>query len=167
MERLFVAVWPPADIIEQLRSLPRKDQRGVRFIDPENWHITLRFLGDVSIESAGAALDLLDAPAAIARLGPGVDLLGGRNLIVPVAGLDFLAADVRKCTGEVGEPDEHPFRGHLTIAKVKPRSTLPSAMGAFVDLTFTVHEVALVSSRLHPDGARYTTLETWPLQIAE
>lgn len=166
MERLFVALWPPVDVVERLRSLPRKDQRGVRFIEPDNWHVTLRFLGDESIESAGAALDLVDAEAAIARLGPGVDLLGGRNLILPVDGTDAIAAQVRRCTRDLGEPDDHPYRGHLTIAKVKPRSPLPSAMGAFVDLSFPVEEFALVSSRLHPEGARYTTIDTWRLRPA-
>ena len=46
MARLFVAVWPSADVIEALCALRRKDERGVRFVRPENWHITLRFLGE-------------------------------------------------------------------------------------------------------------------------
>ena len=46
MARLFVGVWVPEDVTETLLSLPRKDQRGVRFVRPENWHITLSFLGD-------------------------------------------------------------------------------------------------------------------------
>ena len=46
MARLFIAVWPPEDVVSELTSLQRKDQRGVRFVPPDNWHITLRFLGD-------------------------------------------------------------------------------------------------------------------------
>ena len=48
MTRLFVALWPAEDAIAELRALPRKDQLGVRFVPPENWHVTLRFLGAVS-----------------------------------------------------------------------------------------------------------------------
>jgi 2'-5' RNA ligase len=45
MARLFIAVWPPDDVAAELSSIHRKDQRGVRFVEPETWHITLRFLG--------------------------------------------------------------------------------------------------------------------------
>ena len=38
MARLFFAVWPPDDVVEGLTALRRKDQRGVRFVRPENWH---------------------------------------------------------------------------------------------------------------------------------
>lgn len=161
VERLFVAVWPTAEAIEELRALPRKDRHGVRFVDPDAWHITLRFLGDADIDEVGAALDEFDAVESIVRLGPGVDLLGGRNLVVPASGLDDLAAEVRMCTADLGEPEVRPFLGHLTIARVKPRAELPPAMGAFVDASFVADEIALVSSRLHPDGARYTTIDTW------
>ena len=136
----------------------------MRFLQPDTWHITLRFLGDVDVDAVGAALDVVDAESTVARLGPGVDLLAGRNLIVPVAGVDELADDVRTCTSDLGERETRPFIGHLTIAKVKPRAPLPAVMGMYVDLEFSVDEIALVSSRLHPDGARYTTLESWRLR---
>ena len=42
--RAFVALWPPEEIVVRLEGLHRKDQRGVRFVRPENWHVTLRFL---------------------------------------------------------------------------------------------------------------------------
>ena len=60
MARLFIAVWPPEEVVEHLRSLRRKDQRGVRFIPPENWHVTLRFLGEADEREVAAALDELD-----------------------------------------------------------------------------------------------------------
>ena len=54
MSRLFVAVWPPDEVLEELRALPRKDERGVRFVHPDSWHITLRFLGDADPDQAEA-----------------------------------------------------------------------------------------------------------------
>ena len=80
MTRLFVAAWPPDDVVAELRALPRKDQRGVRFVPPENWHVTLRFLGAADPDAVGAALDAATFPAATARLGAGVDLLFERML---------------------------------------------------------------------------------------
>lgn len=164
MPRLFLAVWPPDHVIEDVRSLRRKDQRGVRFLDPEMWHITLRFLGDAAVDDVVDALDGLDEPSVPARLGPGVDVLSGRSLIVPVHGLDELAAAVAQRTADIGEPPRARFLGHLTIARLKPRVEMPPAFGAFIESAFVVDEIALVSSRLNAEGARYTTESTWPLR---
>jgi len=164
--RLFLAVWPPDHVIEDLRSLRRKDQRGVRFLDPDTWHITLRFLGDSVVDDVVVALDGLDEPSVPVRLGPGVDVLSGRSLIVPVHGLDELAAAVAQRTADIGEPPRARFLGHLTIARLKPRAVMPPALGAFIESEFVVDEISLVSSQLHSEGARYTTEVTWSLAEA-
>ena len=95
MARLFVAVWPSEDAVAALTELRRKDQRGVRFVSPENWHVTLRFLGEADTDEVIGALDDAVLPPAVARLGPAVDVLSDRALVVPVAGLDDLADVVR------------------------------------------------------------------------
>src|SRR6185295_461041 len=94
MARLFIAVWPPEEVVGELMALHRKDQRGVRFVDPDNWHITLRFFGNANPDEVLGALDGVALPAAHARLGPGVDVISERVLVVPVDGLDGLAAEV-------------------------------------------------------------------------
>lgn len=148
--------------MSELMSLRRKDQRGVRFVDPASWHITLRFLGDADMDEVEAALDEADLTAATAVIGPAVDVLGERALVVPVSGLDELAADVLVATRMLGEPaPKRPFFGHLTIARVKRDVVMPPALGAMVDGGFAVEEIELVRSRLDPDGARYDTLSTW------
>ena len=164
MARLFVAVWPPDDVLEPLRALGRKDRRGVRFVRPENWHITLRFLGEAGPAMVAAALDRAPLPAARARLGPAVDVLAERALVVPVAGLDELAAAVVGATSDLGERPRKRFTGHLTLARLHRRATMPEALGTLVAGDFDVTEVALVQSRLHPDGARYETLGNWPTE---
>lgn len=164
MSRLFLAVWPPEEAVAELRALRRKDQRGVRFLPPENWHVTLRFLGDSSIDDVVAAMEGVELPAAVARMGAGVDVLHDRVLMVPVHGLDDLAAAVVRATHDIGDPPpKRRFTGHLTIARLKRPPVLPPAMGALVTAEWRVEEVALVQSRLHPDGARYETVETWPV----
>lgn len=159
--RLFLAAWPPEHVLATLRELPRKDRRGVRFVPEENWHVTLRFLGDASVDAVMASLDDAGLPTVTARLGPGVDMLGERLLVAPVHGVDDLAAAVRRATNGIGESDPKRFVGHLTLARLKPGADLPPAMGAPVSAEWTIDEVALVQSRLHPDGARYTTVATW------
>jgi 2'-5' RNA ligase len=46
---------------------------------------------------------------------------------------------------------------------VKSHVAMPRALGSLVSAEFDVDEIALVQSRLEPTGARYETLETWPV----
>ena len=163
MARLFLAVWPSDDVVDELRALRRKDQRGVRFVDPDRWHVTLRFLGEADPDEVGAAMDLAALPSATARFGPAVDVVGERALVVPVAGLDDLAAAVTAATAHLGEPPpRRRFVGHLTLARVKPHAPMPPVLGAMVQAEMEVDEVALVRSRLEADHARYDTVASWP-----
>lgn len=164
MTRLFVAVWPPEEVVADLTALPRKDQRGVRFVHPDNWHLTVRFLGEADPDAVIAALDGIEFAPAEIRLGPGVDVLGDRALVLPATGLDDVAAAVAERTRHLGEPPRKRFVGHLTLARLKPYAQLPRAMGMSFEATFALEEIALVQSRLHPDGARYDTLSTWPVR---
>jgi RNA 2',3'-cyclic 3'-phosphodiesterase len=162
--RLFIAVWPPDEVVARLTALPRKDQRGVRFVAPENWHVTLRFLGEAD---PGAVLEALSGASfalATAVVGPAVDVLGERALVLPVGGLDDVAATVVGRTKGIGElPPRRRFAGHLTVARLKRHARMPPALGVPFSTAFDVEEVALVESRLDPRGARYETLHTWPL----
>lgn len=145
-------------------SLRRKNQRGVRFVDPERWHITLRFLGNFDPDSVIDALEGVDFPAATARLGPAVDVFWERVLAVPVAGLDELAQITIDRTRRIGEPPRRgPFRGHLTLARLHRGAQLPPVIGSLIDTSFGVDEISLVWSRLHPNGSRYETIHTWPV----
>ena len=161
--RLFVAVWPPLEVVEALAALRRKDEPGVRFMAPDLWHITLRFLGDTDVGLAIGALDAATLPAARARLGPAVDVLAERALVVPVDGLDAMAAAVTKATRRIGDLPRKRFTGHVTLARVKRHTRMPRALGALVHAEFDVDEIALVQSRLDHRGARYETLRTWPV----
>ncbi len=158
MARLFVAVWPPADVLDRIEALPRLPLAGARWTTRPQWHVTLRFLGPVDARVAAAALDRLAAAPATAVLGPRPRRLGRAVLMAPVAGLDALAAAVAESTDGLGEPGGHAYRGHLTLA----RARLGSAPTLDVDIeaSWPVEEVALVESHLHPAGARYDTLHT-------
>ncbi len=163
MARLFIAVWPPEEVAAELTTLHRKDQRGVRFVQPENWHITLRFLGDAHPGDVIAALGDASLTSARAHLGPAVDVIAERALVVPVDGLDVLAEQVIDRTKGIGEPSRKRFIGHLTLARVKSHVPMPRLLGAMVSAEFDVDEVALVQSRRGPEGVQYETLLTWPL----
>ncbi len=166
MPRLFIAVWPPEEVVADLTALHRKDQRGVRFVSPESWHITLRFLGEARPDDVRAAMEGWSMPAATVQLGPAVDVLAERALVVPAAGLDDIAAEVVERTAHLGEPPRKRFVGHLTVARVKPYAQMPRVLGSLFSAEFVVDELVLVQSRLDPDGARYETIDTWPLGLS-
>jgi len=164
MARLFLAVIPPDDVVEMLCELPRKDQRGVRFVPPESWHATLRFLGDADPDAVADAMNRAVLPASVARLGPAIDMLGTHSVVAPVAGLDALAAAAVDATVGLGTLDPRPtYTGHITVARVKRGAIVRKVVGMLCSAEFAVTEVALVESQLRPTGSRYTTLTTWPV----
>ncbi len=167
--RLFVGVRPPTDVAGVLAALDRPALEQVRWTTPEQWHVTLAFLGDVAlgrIDELSSALLAATARAAAspeARLGPATLRVGRSVLCVPVDGLDELAGATRRTLGallpEAGL--DGPFHGHLTLARARGRRAFPAALaGAPVEARWRVREVCLVRSELHPSGARYTTLVT-------
>jgi 2'-5' RNA ligase len=160
--RLFVAVWPPEDVLDALAALPRPSSPGLRWTNRDQWHVTLRFLGQVeSVELVLPALARLDAVCCRAVLGPAVARFGHRVLHVPVNGLGPLAEAVTVVTREVGEPpDPRPYQGHLTLARAQSRTgvDLRPFEGVPIAGEWDVTEVCLVKSQLRPTGARYCIL---------
>src|SRR5262245_7449378 len=120
MARLFVAVWPPDDVLELVQALPREERPGVRWTTRDPWHVTLRFLGAADVAEAVAALRLVDTATVEAVLGPRPRRLGASVLVMPVAGLDDIATAVLSATAEIGRPPENRrFHGHVTLARLK------------------------------------------------
>lgn len=168
--RLFVALWPPGQVAGLLEGLERPDHPLVRWTSRDQWHVTLRFLGDVDDDELPAVSEAMAAagerPAREATLGPASVRLGRHALVVPVAGVDDLAAAVAAATGSLGTPpEERPFSGHLTLARARGHAAVPGRLaGAAVEARWPVTEVALVRSRLGGGGARYETIATVALQ---
>jgi 2'-5' RNA ligase len=161
MTRLFVAAWPTAEVIEALNDVARPPDHGVRWVPRSNWHITLRFVGDADVVDLAERLAAVALPRALAALGPAIEQLGRRQIVVPVEGVDTLARVVRSATGGIGEPDRRRFHGHLTMARLAPGAH-PSALGTPFLAEFEVAEIAVVASDLRSDGAVYTTLARFP-----
>jgi len=177
--RLFVAAWPDDDTRRRLGGLQQElgGTRGLRFVGPERWHVTLRFLGEVDDDTVGPLGEaLVTAAGAVpgpveCRLGPGTAWFTGvRVLQLPAAGLDGLAAAVRAATlpfvPEPADP-EPPFNGHLTLARSKGRRLGVAALGEMSDIPFEaafgVPAVDLIRSEPSPAGHRYLTLVRAPV----
>lgn len=167
MARLFVAVWPPPEVVAELAALDRPPVVGLRWTVEPQWHVTLRFLGRVEhVREVRAAMEGVRTPVGEAVLGPATGRFGHRILHAPVAGLEALAADVVAATAHLGQPPEpRPFSGHITLARVSrtARVDLRPLAGVPVAGRWPVREVTLVESRLWRDGARYEVVGRWEL----
>jgi 2'-5' RNA ligase len=163
--RLFVAVYPPNEVITELAALPRDDAPGVRWVPIEQLHVTIRFFGNAEVADATRALAPIAeslAPAPV-ELGPRVSRLGREVLCVPATGLDEVAAAVRDGTEAIGEPlGPRPFHGHVTLARLRRRAACGLA-GARIDARFVVDELHLVESSTRSSGAVHTRVQTWRL----
>lgn len=167
--RLFVAVVPPEDVVDDLARL--RVAGDLRRVRPEQLHVTLRFLGEVpdaDLDAVVGALVATRLPAgAVAVAGPTVERLGRAVLGVPVAGLDDVAAQVTVATAALGEPPEdRPFRGHVTLARARGRrGVVPrSAAGQPFDRRWPVAGVDLVRSHLGSGGPRYEVVASFPIE---
>src|SRR3974390_2915952 len=80
MPRLFTALEIPSEIVQSMAML-RGGLPGARWVDPENYHLTLRFIGDVDETLAEEIADLLsrvERPAFDLRID-GLDSFGGNK----------------------------------------------------------------------------------------
>ena len=165
--RLFVAVDPTAEVTAHLLSglptLPR-----VRRTDPQTWHITLAFCGEVdasTAEALGAGLSRVAAdlgPVPVALRGSGVF---GQALWVGVDGeLEPLAEAVGGAVREAGiETEDRPFRPHLTVGRTTDRAGAKSwvrEMSGYVGPEWVADELRLVRSHLGGGPVRHETVQT-------
>jgi RNA 2',3'-cyclic 3'-phosphodiesterase len=185
--RCFVAVDLSPDVraaledeCERLRAVaPRADVRWVRVA---GMHLTLKFLGEVpekmlaGIRNALSAAATATPPMVLACTGLGV-FPGSSKPRVVWAGiteglqdLGRLAAAVDRAVEPFGfAPERRPFRGHVTLARVRsPRGVRPLARAVEVAGcapfgSWSASHVVLYRSRLHPTGAVYEPLATLPL----
>lgn len=156
--RLFLALWPPTEVLDQLASLPRPDTTGIRWTTRDQWHLTLRFLGEVDLRAGELALESLAGfPARDITLGPATERLGRANLVVRAVGADDL--------GTALDPDRE-FIGHLTLARSRRKHIPEELLGTPVRASWTARSVCLVRSTLAPSGAIYEDVASIPLEGA-
>lgn len=179
--RLFVAVWPPEDLLDAIEAIPRPASDAIRWTTRDQWHVTLRFIGESqrSEELASALTSLSGSGPSEATAGPQTVWFPGRRVLhLPISGLGELASSVRAAIDPAGfseqrprarsgeGADEHaggsaPFSGHLTIARAKGRrridtSTASELAGSTIEACWRVTSLSLVSSRPHPEGSKYS-----------
>jgi len=177
MHRLFVAIEIP-QAVRQMLALLQGGVPGARWVSPDNLHLTLRFIGDVSppaISDLIAGLGQISAPGFTLQL-EGVGSFGnGRTKFVLWAGvqrsdpLKFLRDKVDRAVVASGfAPDGRKFAPHITLAYAKqaPTNRLTGWLGdhaLFRSQAIDVTGFALMESRRGGEGSVYTELARFDL----
>lgn len=168
--RCFLAVYPGEEARGVLADVVPDDSDDVRVTDMADWHVTLRFLGELDDERVGrvgdaVALALQGIAPVHVVLGPATALgAGARVLFAPARGLEHVAGAIDVALDGAVPPREGPYRGHLTLARARARGRIPGALaGTSVRVTFLAAEVVLVGSKLEPDRAVHHAIRRFPL----
>ena len=179
--RTFIALELPPAVASLLHRVQQDLKRlkiRARWVRPENIHLTLKFLGDISpdhIDKIGAAMTAAAAgfpPITLAVKGigafPGIKRprviwvgLGGdiRSLLALQSRLE------QKLAGVEFPKDKRSFKAHLTLGRIKQSAgsavirQMISEYAALSSDEFTCHQVILFKSDLKPSGAVYAKLK--------
>jgi 2'-5' RNA ligase len=187
--RSFIAIEIPLEIQQNIykeTSYFRRQIDGlVRWIPPENMHLTLKFLGDISPSNVEFLMHMLRNEADnvgcfsihLTGLGSFPSLKRPRVIYIGIhapAGLEALHRGIESASRRLGyESEERPFSPHLTMGRVKQNITAVEQQkirrcieATQVDVlgTARVDSVHLFKSELKPSGSVYTRLYSAPLK---
>ena len=170
MPRLFTGVEIPSDVGQSLATL-RGGLPGARWIDPENYHLTLRFIGDVD--------DLIahEVASMLGRVKRGAfDLhFEGRKpravvaTVAPAQALLEVQSEHERLMQRIGlEPEGRKYTPHVTLARLRDSSSRDvaeflAARGYFRTAAFPVSRFVLFSSRASVGGGPYVVEASYPL----
>ena len=182
--RTFIAIDLPQTIQDTIarETSGLRDQTGrgiIRWVSPQNMHLTLRFLGDISAETVEEFKKLL---ADTANTYPPIDISVGDFGVFPNSkrprvlwvGLKYpptlvkLQSEIEFLARQLKfKPENRPFSPHLTIGRINRNATINDVQALQDILTsfkvghlgsFTADTIHLIRSDLHPSGAEYSKL---------
>ncbi|HXW49994.1 MAG TPA: RNA 2',3'-cyclic phosphodiesterase [Xanthobacteraceae bacterium] len=180
MPRLFTGIEVPRSVGQSL-AMMRGGLPGARWIDPENYHLTLRFIGDIDDALAheiGGMLGRVHRQAFELRLD-GLTSFGGRKpravvaAAAPVTPLMELQAEHDRLLQRLGlEPEGRKYTPHVTLARLRDSSShqvaeFLAARGHYRSPSFQVARFVLFSSRASVGGGPYVVEEAYPLTAHE
>ena len=177
MPRLFTGLEIPEPLIERLTHL-RSGLNGARWIAEENYHITLRFIGDVDdpvADDVASALAKIRAKSFSIRINA-LGSFGGRKpraiwaAIEAGTELEALYKANESAVRAAGLPPEtRKFIPHVTLARLKGMSAKAvasylQANGGFSTTPFEVERFVLYSARPGSGGGPYVVEDAYPLE---
>jgi RNA 2',3'-cyclic 3'-phosphodiesterase len=178
MPRLFAGLEVPSHVTSVL-SMLRGGLPGARWTEPTDYHVTLRFIGDIGYRQASEIDSLLaDVSRRPLRLRiAGLGSFGGDKphsvfaTVEPTRELAELHGEVERLVRACGmEADRRRFQPHVTLARLRGTSSLDvaeylSSRSWFPPQTFTADRFVLFSSRASTGGGPYIVETTYPLGV--
>ena len=178
--RAFIAFKMPEEVIASLEDLQRAlKQQGLKFswVHPENIHLTLKFLGDISAEEIPAVKRVIQ-DVSLSQKGFSLEAKGlgvfptvkkARVLWSGIHGdlkrLGDFQANLDRALADMGiKPEKRSYRGHLTLGRIKEHvdgralALAISRFGSFASPSFKAERLILFKSDLKPSGAVYQEL---------
>jgi 2'-5' RNA ligase len=192
--RIFVGLDTPDQIraaIARYTDGLRNFAPDVRWVRPESFHVTLKFIGEQKLERVDqikrelAAVKAAPFEVAFRDNGFFPNAKNPRVFWVGILASDALpklAASVDEAVSRTGIPREtNPYKPHLTLARAgsgrphpqpgdRPSNKLARLADKLESLpqpdfgTMTAREFVLYESKLGPSGARYSKIAAFPLE---
>ncbi|MBP7216092.1 MAG: RNA 2',3'-cyclic phosphodiesterase [Candidatus Omnitrophica bacterium] len=176
--RAFIAISLPPSAKDSLATIQKKLQAykaDVRWVEPKNIHLTLRFLGEITDDMARSITTILDEnakgiapyPISLSSLGAFPTISAARVIWI---GLNkgaqettYLANLVEKQLSALGIPEaEKPFSAHITLGRLrspagsnKLKEALQNKITLSGNIEFQVGCITLFKSTLTPTGPVY------------
>jgi RNA 2',3'-cyclic 3'-phosphodiesterase len=176
MPRLFTGLELPGAVVAQL-ALMRGGVVGARWLEPEDYHIALRFIGDIDARSARdieETLGEIRRPKALVRF-EGLSWFGGdkpRAIVAKVkaepALMDLQAEQERRLRRIGIEPETRKYTPHVTLAQLRGggQANVASYLaerGALIADSFKAERFVLYSAREGSGGGPYVVEAAYPL----
>ncbi|OGX43785.1 MAG: 2'-5' RNA ligase [Omnitrophica WOR_2 bacterium RIFCSPLOWO2_12_FULL_51_8] len=189
--RAFIAIDLPAEIKQALSKLQdglKLSGADVKWVEPKNIHLTLKFLGEITEESTAKIHGIIAAAAAVnplfqARIAALGAFPSAGSPRVIWAGIDQGGEEAKKIAGQLEEKiaklgiprEKRAFSSHITLGRTRSskdkeslRQGLEKAAAELAgkNLIFCVREITLYKSSLTPAGPIYTALSRENLAIS-
>ena len=183
--RAFVAIDLPESVrsaLETAQAALKKFEFRVKWVRPESIHLTLKFLGNIDTARTDAVFNAMTLaaegrhPLTLSPSGIGVfpNVRRPRVIWVGIGGQMDLLKNLQQSLdahlADLGFPrDSRPFKGHLTLGRVKGKIAAGHMQTALDQLKdhqsdgFGVSRIILFKSELQPSGAVYTQVRQVPL----
>ncbi|MDO8533269.1 MAG: RNA 2',3'-cyclic phosphodiesterase [Xanthobacteraceae bacterium] len=176
MPRLFTGIEIPSEIVIGLSAL-RGGIPGARWVEPENYHLSLRFIGDVDDAIGHEIMHILGRVRrrAFEFALDGLDQFGGRKpravfaAASPQSALIELQAEHDRLLQRIGLPPEpRKYTPHVTLARLRDVSAhrvadYLSSRGPYRSPSFQVSRFVLFSSKASVGGGPYVVEAAYPL----
>ena len=184
--RLFVSIDLPDDFADEVRAVQEQfaDASGLNLTDPEQVHVTLKFLGDVTTGQVPRVKNALRRVTADADVEPFEASYEGLGVFPDISYISVvwlgveegteemtrLHEDIERETTRLGfDAEDHDFTPHVTIARMEHAGGKELVQDTVEELdptvgTAEVSEIRLTESVMTDDGPEYSTVESFSLE---